>query len=699
MNFLNPFFLFGLVAAAIPVLIHLLNLRKLKNIEFSSLKFLKELQKSKIRKLKIKQILLLVLRTLIIVFLVLAFSRPIIEGSIPGFETYAKSNIAILIDNSISMDISDEFGNRFTQARKAAERIIQTMKESDEAIIIEMTDPNNSSQKSFNSNKELLKQYLSEVKISNRSASLDNSLRIGVKKLSQAKNFAKEIFIISDGQKNIFTSSDTIFVNNKNIGTYFIPIGVNSKSDFENLSCDSIEIATKFYQIGKTIELNAVIKNHSEKDVKGALISLLFNNQKVAQKTFDIQAKSTKTIPIGAPLQTTGAISATVELENDAFLADNRRHFGFIVPNKPNIAIFGERDDNFFLRALFSTEDAQNQITASYFGINEIDRLDLSKYQCLVINNSNLNENNKQRIKEYLSNGGAALFFPDDVTTDSYKLLLQDLGINIGSLLSFSEKNPATFTNLDSKHSIFEGMFQLANDAVNIKQIESAKIFKLLAAKTGIPIIETADGYFLTENQFDQGKVLYFAVAPSLNWSNFPLTTLFPALIFRSIFYLSSTITSGNQLEIGNNESILIPKKFAANGNFKIIDPSGNEFAMQLPLLPTGAILATNEWNETGVYKVKNSQNEFVSVVALNIPRSESYLDKFNKNDLQEKLKSRLEIDKNIFVLDDFEKLSLELKRARIGTELWNIMLFLAILCAIAEMIVQKTSKKDLIED
>lgn len=423
MNFLNPFFLFGLVAAAIPVLIHLLNLRKLKNIEFSSLKFLKELQKSKIRKLKIKQILLLVLRTLIIVFLVLAFSRPIIEGSIPGFETYAKSNIAILIDNSISMDISDEFGNRFTQARKAAERIIQTMKESDEAIIIEMTDPNNSSQKSFNSNKELLKQYLSEVKISNRSASLDNSLRIGVKKLSQAKNFAKEIFIISDGQKNIFTSSDTIFVNNKNIGTYFIPIGVNSKSDFENLSCDSIEIATKFYQIGKTIELNAVIKNHSEKDVKGALISLLFNNQKVAQKTFDIQAKSTKTIPIGAPLQTTGAISATVELENDAFLADNRRHFGFIVPNKPNIAIFGERDDNFFLRALFSTEDAQNQITASYFGINEIDRLDLSKYQCLVINNSNLNENNKQRIKEYLSNGGAALFFPDDVTTDSYKLL------------------------------------------------------------------------------------------------------------------------------------------------------------------------------------------------------------------------------------------------------------------------------------
>lgn len=699
MNFLNPLFLFGLIAATIPILIHLLNLRKLKNIEFSSLKFLKELQKSKIRKLKIKQILLLALRTLIIIFLVLAFSRPIIEGSIPGFETYAKSSIAILIDNSVSMDISDEFGNRFNQARKAAEKIIQTMKESDEAIIIEMADPTNSSQKYFNNNKELLKKYLSEIRITNRPASLDNSLRVAVKQLLQAKNFSKEIFIISDAQKNVFASDDTILVNNKNIGTYFIPIGANSKTDFENLSCDSIEIATKFYQIGKTIELNAIIRNHSEKDVKGALISLLFNNQKVAQKTFDIQAKSTKTIPIGAPIQTSGAISATVELENDAFLADNRRYFGFIVPQKPNVAIFGEPDNNFFLRALFSTEDAQNNVSSNYFRINEIDRLDLTKFQCLIINNSNISENNKQRIKEYLNNGGAAIFFPDDTPSEVYKSLLQDIGVSVGNIISFSEKNPAGFTNLDSKHAIFDGMFQQTNNTFNIGQIESAKIFKLLPAKSGIPIIETNDGYFLAENQFGEGKIIYFSISPILNWSNFPLTTLFPALIFRSVFYLSSTITLGNMIDVGSNQSLIIPKKYAANGNFKIVDPSGNELITQLPILPTGAILSTTDWNELGVYKVKNSQNDFVAVVCVNIPKNESYLDKFDKNELQDKLKRRMDIDKNIFVLDDFEKLSLELKRARIGTELWSIMLILAILCAIAEMIVQKTSKKDLTEE
>ncbi|PJC60395.1 MAG: hypothetical protein CO025_03290, partial [Ignavibacteria bacterium CG_4_9_14_0_2_um_filter_37_13] len=49
MTFLNPAILFGLLAATIPVLIHLFNLRKLKKVEFSTLIFLKELQKNKIR--------------------------------------------------------------------------------------------------------------------------------------------------------------------------------------------------------------------------------------------------------------------------------------------------------------------------------------------------------------------------------------------------------------------------------------------------------------------------------------------------------------------------------------------------------------------------------------------------------------------------------------------------------------------------
>ena len=46
MVFLNPTILFGLLAASIPVLIHMLNLRKLKKVEFSTLSFLKGITKN-----------------------------------------------------------------------------------------------------------------------------------------------------------------------------------------------------------------------------------------------------------------------------------------------------------------------------------------------------------------------------------------------------------------------------------------------------------------------------------------------------------------------------------------------------------------------------------------------------------------------------------------------------------------------------
>src|ERR1051326_5218888 len=70
MTFLNPLVLFGLVAAAIPVILHLLNLRKLRTIEFSTLTFLKELQQTKIRRLKLRQLLLLIVRTLLVLMII-----------------------------------------------------------------------------------------------------------------------------------------------------------------------------------------------------------------------------------------------------------------------------------------------------------------------------------------------------------------------------------------------------------------------------------------------------------------------------------------------------------------------------------------------------------------------------------------------------------------------------------------------------
>ena len=137
MTFLNPAVLFGLFAASIPVLIHLFNLRKLKKIEFSTLAFLKELQKNRIRKIKLKQWLLLALRVLIILLLVLAFARPTLEGvAIGGTTSAAQTTAVFILDDTFSMSIVDADGSYLNQAKQSIQELVRNLQEGDEVALI-----------------------------------------------------------------------------------------------------------------------------------------------------------------------------------------------------------------------------------------------------------------------------------------------------------------------------------------------------------------------------------------------------------------------------------------------------------------------------------------------------------------------------------------------------------------------------------
>ena len=103
MSFLTPFFLWLLPLTSIPLIIHLLNRRNLITIDFSTLRFLKLLEKESIRKLQILQILLLILRTIIILCIVMMISRPVING-IFNLQNSGESALhAIVLDDSFSM--------------------------------------------------------------------------------------------------------------------------------------------------------------------------------------------------------------------------------------------------------------------------------------------------------------------------------------------------------------------------------------------------------------------------------------------------------------------------------------------------------------------------------------------------------------------------------------------------------------------
>src|SRR5690554_1950258 len=136
MSFLNPLFLLALIAVGLPLLIHLLNLRKPKKIAFSTLSFFQQLTSTTIKRIRIKRYLLLFMRMAAIICLALVLARPFLPpGLSNGFQSQAPAINGILIDNSISMQRIGNDGPLFEYAKKVVEYIEEASKDDDRFII------------------------------------------------------------------------------------------------------------------------------------------------------------------------------------------------------------------------------------------------------------------------------------------------------------------------------------------------------------------------------------------------------------------------------------------------------------------------------------------------------------------------------------------------------------------------------------
>jgi hypothetical protein len=96
-------FLWALPAAAVPVVLHLLNKRPPKRVLFSHVAWLKHVHESLMPKKRLREILLMAVRTLLMLLLVLFFARPVLHQA--GFLTGNASNesMVLLVDVSASM--------------------------------------------------------------------------------------------------------------------------------------------------------------------------------------------------------------------------------------------------------------------------------------------------------------------------------------------------------------------------------------------------------------------------------------------------------------------------------------------------------------------------------------------------------------------------------------------------------------------
>ena len=105
-SFLNASMLPALAVSLLPFLIHLIHRRRVSELPFSNVAFLVALQEGRLRSFKTRQWLLLLLRTLAIFFLTLAFCRPTVgNDTISARQGDGEGGraIVLLLDRSYSL--------------------------------------------------------------------------------------------------------------------------------------------------------------------------------------------------------------------------------------------------------------------------------------------------------------------------------------------------------------------------------------------------------------------------------------------------------------------------------------------------------------------------------------------------------------------------------------------------------------------
>ncbi len=692
MTFLNPTFLFALFASAIPILIHILNLRRLKTVDFSNLKFLKELQRSRIKAIKIKQIILLILRVLAIVFLVLAFSRPVIKGYLfnPMISGQAKSSVVIILDNTLSMASADENGEFINQAKSSAQSIADILSESDEFALVRLSELPSIATDGFTHNISFLRRLIDESEFTYTHRKISDAIVVASKLIEKAKNLNREVYIISDFQKGGFSSIDTLLKLPADVRVFLVNVG---KFNGENFSVDKVELKNRVIFSGRTVGVETVISNHTDRDVSNFVVSLFLGGKRIAQRSVNLKANASQTIDFNVLTEDlSGFVDGFVEIEDDDFNFDNRRYFSFFIPTEIKVLLVGVEDDLKFLKLAF--QSAQEMYNKSFFKIAQISPqmvsgVNFSNFDVVFIVKPNqFDVGVLRKLKSFVSEGGGLIIFLGG------NLNLQSFNQNFSSVFGLSGfgevvRQRVSFSKLDINHPIFEGVF-----AEMPKRFDSPEIreyVKLKADYSFTTIIGLSDGSpFLIEKKEGNGRVLIFTSEPTDKVSDFPYKGIFIPLVFQSTLYLSNFLFLSAEYTIGDTVEFRAEmfSRFYGQSlkDLKLGRPDGSDFAFK----PDASFIKIYQTTIPGIYTISSAGSKNLLKLAFNPPKEEFNCEKEDE--------SQVEIFLDKFGVKQFKKIDYserlkikdEILRSRYGVELWKFFVALSVLMLLAESIISR---------
>ena len=644
-------------------------------------------------RLKLRQIILLLLRALVIAMAVMAMARPTIRSS--SF-FLGKANVrtaaAIVLDNSLSMRWEGPAGTRYSSAVKSVSNILKQLNHGDQiSLFVPCPVGDLSSQQTFETPDAII-NLLKNSSASMLYGNMFQTVNQAAAYLDKSIFPNKEMYILSDFQKSSWQLEDLKETSLEVSGVRYFTIDLSDVED-RNAGLIKVELQEQIIELSRPVAVIADIGNFGNGDLEDLMVHAFLMENRVGQNTLSIPKSRSENISFNLTLKETGFISGMVELEDDPLLEDNRGYFTFYLHKKISILLLGDQEDLDYLKLALAPKPEQNRLFV-FKRMNQLQNLDvpLSQFPVVIMaDQSILSESDIARLIQYVHGGGHMIFFPGGQTDirGLNERFLTPLGAPVfrGSTGTLGKvESYIGWGSIDFKHPIFSNVFRGKIDKLDSPQFYFR--LNLDSQSGGADVIKYNDNSpFLHVSNIEKGTIFLFTSGLDPEWNNMVYKSIFPPLIYRSVIYLASQNQQQASTSMVGEE--IQSELYDPEASYSILRPDGVE--EKVTPKQTGISLQIRYTNTKipGIYKLLKGTT-VIKQWAVNVDTKESGFERISLKDLDDILAGQ---SMALSVSGAFGE---QIKKNRFGSEFTKWFFILAIVFMICEMLL---SREDLLSN
>jgi hypothetical protein len=556
LGFLNTLFLFGLAAMALPIIIHILNRRRLSKVPFSSLEFIVELSQRRMSKVNLRRWIILLLRTLAIVLIVLAFARPTIRASaalfMPG---NAPKHVVICLDASMSMGAEQETGTAFTLAKDIAKRVVEDSGGNDLIDVIVCGARSELVFGTGTKNKQVAQNMIEALAVTTETTSLSRAVEAAFDQIGQSNTKIGEIYVISDFRE----TTDSVLVADVPDGIRVIALPVY-KEAIDNVSIDRVFTPRKLIRPGEVVRVGVAVTNHSRQKSNEFPIELVIDGKRKAEKLVSLSPAASANVTFSVSINDWGTYRCRVAKHHDRLPVDDDRYFLLEVSQKIPVTLIRGRkfaDQGKQAASYFYVDKALNPRGSGEgeFSVTVIDERELtaaslpSKGVVVWTEPRELDPKRFELLKRYVQAGGAVMVFLGGDRKGLWRNESFARYLGIQKATPKEAGGAEHFSAFQNDHPVFSIFSEEELELLSRSRVRKHLSVSGVAPDSTLAYLGSGDPG-IWECRRGKGRAIVIAAAPDLPSGDLPLSPMFLPLIHTAVSYLASS--EGSELHREN---------------------------------------------------------------------------------------------------------------------------------------------------